>query len=390
MKTEVSEPDEYFQVGQQDKNLKIYLRYPLFKALDEFAEREKNREQVGLLVGRSGTGKGGQDYLLIEDAIESPVGDEKTGRFEDGLWKRARRIAKARHPNRSVVGWFHTHPEGKARVTDEEWSVHKRFFPEDDQVLYLIDPNAKDRNFFRRVEDGLSATEGFCIYGKPTGGETDDVTPIEGSKPHLSTVSASSDSHQRHTDRTLDKILKSVQSPPLSAKDLLILVLLVVNAGLILFRPNPPVTVDTSDLQRGQAELSAQVDGVRNRIEKLEKNLNDMRLLDQQLKVAAGLEQIEPEDPSLEPEANPTAAPPPANHTGRSVKEPAELVGGAGRVRLYKVSAGDTLSVLTQKFYPDSPSGTMMALARFNRLTSPDYAIFPGDTLKLPELDALQ
>lgn len=390
MKTEVTEPDEYFQVGQHDKNLTIYLRYPLFKALDEFAEREKNREQVGLLVGRAGTRKGGQGYLLIEDAIESPIGDENTGRFEDSLWKRARRIAKARHPNRSVVGWFHTHPEGKARVTDEEWSVHKRFFPEDDQVLYLIDPKAKDRNFFRRVEDGLSPTEGFCIYGKPQSGEADEVTPIEGSKPHLATVGASSESQQRHADRTLDKILKTVQSPPIGSKDLLILVLLVVNAGLILFRPNPPVKVDTSDLQRGQVELSAQVDGVRSRIEKLEKNLNDMRLLDQQLKVAAGLEEIGSDDPELQPESESTASPPPANHTGRSVKEPGDLVGGAGRVQLYQVEVGDTLSVLTQKFYPESPSGTMLALARFNRLASPDYAIFPGDTLKLPELDALQ
>ena len=51
MKPETTEPDEYFLVGQDDSRLNIYLRYQLFKALEDFAKRESHREQVGLLVG---------------------------------------------------------------------------------------------------------------------------------------------------------------------------------------------------------------------------------------------------------------------------------------------------------------------------------------------------
>lgn len=386
MKTEASEPEEYFQVGQRDKNLAIYLRYPLFKALDEFASRESGREQVGLLVGRVGSNKSGVGYLLIEDAIECPIGDETTGRFEDSLWKRARRIASARHPNRTVVGWFHTRAEGKLKVSDEEWSVHKRFFPEDDQVLYLIDPQANDRNFFRRGKKELVAAEGFCIYGKPSADAAEDgPTVLDGAKPHLKTVPANSESQQRYTERSLDKILKAQQNPPVGLKDLAIIGLLIANAALIWFRPNPPVKVDTSSLERGQVELSAQVDGVRGRLEKLEANLADMRLLDNQLKVAAGMEDIDP----VEPTASATPNGKPARHTARSKTEPTDLVGGAGKIKLYKVAANDTLSVLAEKFYPDSPVGTMEALARFNRLNS-NFDIFPGDTLKLPSAEALR
>ena len=106
MKTEITEPDEYFLVGQNETRQVIYLRYPLFKALDDFATRESHREQVGLLVGRASQRADGTTYMLVEDAIESPIGDENVGRFDESLWKRARRIAAARHPNRTVVGCF--------------------------------------------------------------------------------------------------------------------------------------------------------------------------------------------------------------------------------------------------------------------------------------------
>lgn len=49
---EMTEPEEYFLIGQDDPRLSIYLRYQLFKALEDFAKRETQREQVGLLVGR--------------------------------------------------------------------------------------------------------------------------------------------------------------------------------------------------------------------------------------------------------------------------------------------------------------------------------------------------
>ena len=93
MKPETTEPDEYFLVGQDDSCLNIYLRYQLFKALEDFAKRESHREQVGLLVGRETTNSEGERFILVEDAIEAPLGDESTGRFEESMWKRARRIA---------------------------------------------------------------------------------------------------------------------------------------------------------------------------------------------------------------------------------------------------------------------------------------------------------
>lgn len=391
--TEPKQPDEYFQVGTDDDTLCIYLRYPLFKALDDFAKRDSQREQVGLLVGRLSQSPEGKPFLLIEDAIESPLGDEKSGRLEESLWKRARRIAAARHPNRSVVGWFHTHPESGLQVTAEESAIHKRFFGEDHQVLYLIDGAASDRNFFYPVGDELRAAAGFNIYGKPSSGhgEDDELEPETApGKPRLRAVEASPELQGRHLERTLNKILKEQQKSKLSWKDGLIVGLLLMNAILILFRPSPPVQVDTSKLERGQSDLSAQVDTVKGRIDKLEKHLGDLSLLDQQLKLAAGMEDIDLGEESAEQPVKKDPVPKPSPAASDSVAQNSELKGGAQAVHLYKVVPGDTLSVLVDRNYPDASTGFTQRFAEFNRLKAPDYPIFPGDTLKLPNKESFR
>lgn len=387
VKTELKEPEEYFLIGQDDQRLAIYLRHPLFKALEDFAKRESQREQVGLLVGRISENSEGQKFMLVEDAIEAPLGDEATGRFEESLWKRARRIAAARHPNRVVVGWFHTHLDGEMSLTEEERGVHKRFFPEQDHVLYVLSDQAKDRNFFFRQDGEMTAAEGFRIFGKtPANSADEELVGVPDAKSRFNTVGATPEQQSRQVDRSLEKIQKRLANPPMTAKDFLILGLLVANGLLIWFRPNPPVKVDNSALQRGQSELSAQVGAVENRISKLERRLGELALLDEQLKLAAGMEDIdlgdEP-DPLAEPVVTATAAP-------LASANQQDLAGGQAKITLYKVKEGDILGVLVDKFYPDGPAGTMKAFARFNRLKGPNFDIFPGDTLKVPAPEALR
>lgn len=382
MKTELREPDEYFLVGQDDSRLTVYLRYQLFKALEDFAKREQ-REQVGLLVGRESHLEDGSHFLLVEDAIEAPVGDEQTGRFEEALWKRARRIASARHPDRMVLGWFHTHPDGGLELEEEERAVHKRHFPEENHLLYVISSKGQDRNFYFRQGQDLAAAHGFRIYGKTPAGQQAAEESLPNTVSTINTVPATPEQQLRQLERSVEKIQAKLNNPTVTWKDYLILALLVFNAVLIWFRPNPPVKVDTTDLEQGQSDLSAQVSAINSRMEKLEHHLGDLKLLDEQLKLAAGLEDIDGADGGKEPPAE--KLPEPTTKTPANGASKVTLSGGQGVVKLYKVKRGDILGVLVEQFYPDSPEGTTQAFARFNRLKGD--AIFPGDTLKVPPVE---
>ena len=380
------EPAEFFQVGTQNEGFRIYLRYELFRALDDFAVRDTAKEQVGLLVGRLGQSEDGA-FLVVEDAIESGSGDQRTGRLQSAAWQRARRVAKTRHPNRLVVGWFHTHPGTGLDLSDEEKQVHEKYFAEDWQIVYVVDPLRRDRNFHLREKGEILPVSGFRIFGKEGGGsiapESIDAVPqIRSSKPDEQLK-------ERYLERSLDKIQKSARRRAVGWMDYLVVALLVANLGFMVLRPTPPVQVDTSQLSDGQAQLSEQLTSLRSRMEKLERHLAELQLLDEQLQLAVDEEEPAPEStptekPKPRPEASPAASPKPSNKVASTAK-PDE----GTRVRLHRVASGDTLGTIAEKYYESASPTLVSSLGRFNKLKGPNYAIFPGDTVKVPEQSRL-
>lgn len=353
------EPSEFFQVGKAQDDLKIYLRYDLFRALDDFAAKDSSREQAGLLVGRLGDSKEGP-FLVVEDAIEISIGDANTGRFSAASWQRGYRIAKTRHPQHEIVGWFHSHLDQGVELTEEELSIHQRHFPEEWQLIYVVDPVRRDRNFHVRTGDQMTAVEGFRIFGKE--GRMGAVANAE-----VRSVKADGALKERYVERSLEKIQKQLSRPGFAPKDLLIIALLVTNLLLLLWRPTPPVKVDTKELEQGQVEISEQVGSMQSRLQKLERQLTEVSILDGEMN-------LDDEELDLpKPKAKPGKAQP---------------VSGK-KVRLHKVAGGDTLSSICAKYYDNSTPKATAALARHNKLKAPYYDIFPGDTLKIPDKSSL-
>lgn len=368
---QVLEPTEYFQVGRQADGMRIYLRYDLFRALDDFAVRDTSREQAGLLVGRVHHDETDGGFLVVEDAIDSSVGDERTGRFGASTWQHARRIAKSRHPGKAIVGWFHTHPGTGLELSEEEAEVHRKFFPEPWQVVYVVDPVQRDRNFHFKRGSALLAAAGFRIFGKET--------PPTAAQPAPEIRSVKPDEHlkERYLERSLEKIQKMLRNPGMTTRDWIIIGLLALNLAVMLFRPMPPVTVDNSEVTAGQAQMSEQISAMKNRLERLEAHLAALQMIDEELSLAPSPtpESAEVESAPETPVSKPSAAAA-SSPTGKMVK-------------LHKVAAGDTLSTITEKYYSSSSPALVTALARFNKLKAPNFDIYPGDTVKIPAREAL-
>ncbi|MBI3926797.1 MAG: LysM peptidoglycan-binding domain-containing protein [Armatimonadetes bacterium] len=358
---EVLEPTEFFQVGKESPGLRIYLRYELFRALDDFAVRDTSTEQAGLLVGQVQQGEEGT-FLLVEDALEIGVDDAGGGRFTPRSWQHARRIAGTRYPRKSVVGWFHTHPGSGLELSAEEVEVHDNYFPEAWQIVYVVDPVQKDRNFHRREEGKLLSSAGFRIYGK-------ESPASMSSHPAVARKPSAPDDHlkERYLERSLDKIQRMLRRPPMQAKDYVIAVLLLLNMLVLLFRPAPPARVDQTEVLKAQAELGQKMDLMQTRLDSLERHLAALDMIDQELALA-------PADAPSETAPAGDLEPPPPVFTDRS----------GNMVRLHKVKQGDTLSTISEKYYQSSAPRLVSALGRFNRLTGPGYEIFPGETVKIP------
>lgn len=369
------EPADFFQVGTEETaTCRIYLRYPLFRALDDFALRATSREQAGLLLGRrSEQGL----WLKVEEALDVGL-EEGATRFSERSWQRARRVARHRHPGLEVMGWFHTHPGTGADLSSEEISLHREFFTEPWQVLYAVDPVLRERAFHVWRDAELVRASGFRIYGKEE--EPMKVVDREPARPdeHL---------RERYVERSLEKLQRLVRHPPIRVLDYLLIALLVLNLLVLLFRPAPPVQLDDKELLASQAQLTSDVEDLASRMKKLEEHLAAIRMLDAEL--GLGGETASPEASQSPEPAAPATEPSPRPQARPASPAPNALTPGA-RIRLHKVQQGDTLSRITEKYYGTADPKVADALGRYNRLMAPSFEIWPGDTLKIPPRSALK
>lgn len=343
------EPTDFFQIGQDGgSEPRIYLRYDLFRAIEEFALKDTSRELAGLLLGRMGRdGK----YLLVEEAVECGI-TEEAGRFTSRVFQYARRIARHRYPDLQILGWFHTHLGTGLELSSEEREVHKAQFRDSWQMLYVEDPMQRDRSFYTDVGGQLTACPGFRIYGKETFKEvTQESVPVRADE-HLK---------ERYLERSLEKIQRMLRRPSWQPRDTVMVVLLLANLlALIFLRPGATAVQGSSSSASSDKEVIKRLDALSKRLTDLEQHLAAMQVIDQELMSS----------PTPEPSPVAATSPPPATPS---------------KARSHKVRAGDTLGRISEKYYGTSDPKILKALARANGLKGPNYDLFQGEMLKIPD-----
>ncbi|MEW6280546.1 MAG: Mov34/MPN/PAD-1 family protein, partial [Candidatus Eremiobacterota bacterium] len=228
----LTEPADFFQVGQEDpRPPRLYLRYDLFRAIEEFALRDTSREMAGLLLGHVAPDG---SFLQVEEAVECGVAEDEGGRFSPRVFQYARRIARHRYPGMRILGWFHTHPGSGLDLSDEEREVHRSNFPEAWQVLYVEDPVRKDRTFHLQSGGQFSAARGFRIYGKEAFKEAVGETPTVRPDEHL---------RERYLERSLERIQRMLRKQAWQFKDTLLVLLLAANLAVTWWRTSAPAEV---------------------------------------------------------------------------------------------------------------------------------------------------
>ena len=391
------EPSDFFQVGQEEPGLQIYLRHDLFRALDEFAVRDTSRELAALLVGQLGETADG-DFVLVEDAIEIPIADDQGSRFNTRSWQQARRVARTKHQNKIIVGWYHTHPGTGLELSSEEREVHGAFFPESWQMMYVVDPVSRDRNFLRTVEGRLCPVRGFRVYGR----EAAQLGVEKESPP-----AREDPMKERYLERSMEKILRQLRRPAVRPIDVLIMLLLVANLAMPWLKPAPVARVDPTPLRADLQKISAQLKALSSKVATLEQHLAAMAVIDEQLTPGAATPGVATPRPdatagdssptpaaSVSPVPSPSVTPTPEANTGPSgnvsLTPPSPKPGDAikpGEVREVKVKSGDTLSLLAERYYGTSSSKVVSALAHYNKMKSTH--VYLGQTLKIPHKAAL-
>ncbi len=392
-----AEPSDFTQVGDNAENeLRIYLRYRMFRGLDGFVIKDTSHKIAGILLGtHSKDGK----WVKIDMAVEL---NGYSDSFSDEDWEKSIRKAAAQMPGCEVVGWFCSHPNAGVEPSAQEKRAHGYFFNDPWKVLYIIDPVSHDRRFHIWNEDNLIMARGYRIFGREekSGGREEksaNMTEQRSSRPYENL-------RERHLENSVDNINRKLdRRPPVRRVDYLIGGLVLLLIFLVLLKPAPTAKVDQKEVLAQQEKILASISALDERMSKIEEHLNAVGVIDSQLNLPEGKSSessakaepkasSEQENVSSEKsetpaksesvaETNPEPSPAPANDdTG--------VLTGA-KVVLHTVDDGEMLSTICDKYYGTSDAATIDALGKYNQLSS-DFELYPGDVLKIPDRASLK
>lgn len=134
---------------QLNKIIYVHINKQTSKFIYEYAASDTSQELGGVLLGHF-TEKEGQYRINVEAAVEARYTEAAKGsvKFTHKSWEYINQVKAEKYPNKTVVGWFHTHPGFGIFLSEYDMFIQQNFFNLPWQVAYVVDPLAGEHGFF--------------------------------------------------------------------------------------------------------------------------------------------------------------------------------------------------------------------------------------------------
>ena len=164
---EFSFPTNIKQIGSIGDGIRIYIEDYAYSYLQQFAEAGGYEERLAFLVGRVLV-IDGQAVLFISGLVQGryTAMHKDAICFTDKSWRHAKDEIKQYFSGLDIVGWVQSQPGYGAQISESSGDLHKKFFPKEDRVLFVLDPIEKVDAFYSYDEraDRLIESQGYFIY----------------------------------------------------------------------------------------------------------------------------------------------------------------------------------------------------------------------------------
>jgi len=107
--------------------------------------------------------------------------------FTQNTWEHIYAVKDKEHPNKKIVGWYHSHPGFGVFLSHHDTFIHENFFSDPHQVAWVFDPHSDEEGCFawsggkiRRLRHFEIATH---VPDTPPQPEPDIVTPRQTTMP---------------------------------------------------------------------------------------------------------------------------------------------------------------------------------------------------------------
>ena len=128
----------------------IFLHQRVNRSITQHARQNHEREVGGVLLGDVCRDENGWLYLVVTHALPAEFANETRGHltFTHHTWLKIHRTREAQYPDKTIVGWYHTHPGWTIFLSQRDLFIHQNFFKQPWQIALVIDPSLDRAGFF--------------------------------------------------------------------------------------------------------------------------------------------------------------------------------------------------------------------------------------------------
>ncbi|MFV0519661.1 MAG: LysM peptidoglycan-binding domain-containing protein [Lachnospirales bacterium] len=160
-------PSNIKQIGNLDDNMRIYIEDNVYSYLLKYAECNKNRECLAMLIGRCMVIED-ERVLFINGAIEGKYSFVKRGlmTFSEQSILHINEQKETYFKGFEIVGWVISQPCFGNFLSGGYAKYHLDNFKKSYQVLFVTDPIEKIHSFFtyNNSNSDIEESKGFFIY----------------------------------------------------------------------------------------------------------------------------------------------------------------------------------------------------------------------------------
>lgn len=155
------------QMGNIDRELKIYVEDYVYTYLWRYAKAKGNSEKLSVLLGRHYS-VDGQDTVVVSGAVEAKHTAEENGNeiFTEKSREFVRGQMQKYFPDLSVVGWVRIQPEYGTFMMAKDETYHKNHFRNKWNILMVMDPSEMQDALYAMTESkgSMRRVKGYFIY----------------------------------------------------------------------------------------------------------------------------------------------------------------------------------------------------------------------------------
>lgn len=127
----------------------IFVFYRIYNSIINHADSNQSKEVGGFLLGNYYCDDENK-FLEVSAFIEARFAKEGMASltFTHRTWMQVNDQKNKEHPDKRIVGWYHTHPGYGIFLSKHDLFIHKNFFNNEEQIAFVRDPVRKEEGFF--------------------------------------------------------------------------------------------------------------------------------------------------------------------------------------------------------------------------------------------------